>query len=47
MAACALCILGLTEEEHTPERWQDITREEIAIITGPRENWPSRKESKK
>ena len=32
MAACPLCILGLTEEEHTKERWMSITDEEKEII---------------
>jgi hypothetical protein len=40
MAQCPLCILGVPEDEHTPERWQNVTEEEKAIVREYREKHP-------
>lgn len=32
MVACPLCILGVPEEDHSPERFASITPEEREII---------------
>lgn len=33
MVACPLCILGVPEEDHSPERFASITEEEHKIIS--------------
>jgi len=33
MVACPLCILGVPEEDHSPERFASITEEEHEIIS--------------
>lgn len=32
MVGCPLCILGYSEEEHTEEKWESLTEEELMKV---------------